>query len=49
MKHLSVSLVFIAFYSLIGVICYHTQSAWPLWGLLLTPTWSSKSNDKDDE
>ena len=49
MKHLSVALVFIAFFSLIGVACYITQSAWPMWGLLLTPTWSSKSNDKDDE
>jgi hypothetical protein len=49
MKHLSVSLVFIAFFSLIGAVCYLTQSAWPMWGLLLTPTWSSKSSDKDDE
>ena len=49
MKHLSVALVFIAFFSLIGLACYITQSAWPMWGLLLTPTLPSKSNDNDNE
>ena len=46
MKHLAISLVFIAFFSLIGAACYFTKSAMPLWALLLTPTWRST---KDDE
>jgi hypothetical protein len=45
MKHLSIALVFIAFFGLIGAACYFTKSAMPLWALLLTPTWSSKSDD----
>jgi hypothetical protein len=50
MKHLSIALVFIAFFSLIGAACYFTTSAMPLWALLLAPTYKSKTNDsKDDE
>ncbi len=46
MKHLAISLVFIAFFSLIGAVCYMTKSGWPLWALILTPSWESKSDDK---
>jgi hypothetical protein len=49
MKHLSIALVFIAFFSLIGVACYLTNSAMPLWALLLTPTWESKSDNNDNK
>ena len=47
MKHLSIALIYITFFSLIGFACYFATSAWPLLGLLLTPTWSSKSEDDD--
>jgi len=47
MKHLAVSLVFVAFFSLIGAVCYLTESAWPLWALILTPHWESRSDDND--
>jgi len=46
MKYLAVSLVFVAFFSLIGAVCYMTKSGWPLWALLLAPSWQSKSDDK---
>lgn len=37
MKHIGVSLAYIAFFSLIGFAVYYTKSASPLWALLLTP------------
>jgi len=45
MKHFSISLIYIAFFGLIGFACYFTSSATPLWGLLLTPTYSNKDNE----
>jgi hypothetical protein len=47
MKHLSIALVYIAFFSLIGAACYFTTSAMPLWALLLTPTY--KMTNEDDK
>jgi hypothetical protein len=47
MKHLSIALVYISFFGLIGVACYITKSAWPLWALLLTPTY--KMTNEDDK
>lgn len=37
MEKLSISLIYIAFFTLIGYACYLTNSATPLWALLLTP------------
>lgn len=45
MKHLSISLIYIAFFGLIGGACYFTHSTTPLWALLLTPTYSSKDDE----
>lgn len=47
MKHASIALIYIAFFSLIGFACYFTNSATPLWALLLTPTY--KNTNDDDE
>ena len=45
MKHLSIALIYIAFFSLIGFAVYFTNSATPLWGLLLTPTYKNADNE----
>jgi len=45
MKHLSIALIYIAFFGLIGGACYFTQSAIPLWALLLTPTYKTESDE----
>lgn len=49
MKHLSIALIYIAFFSLIGFAVYYTQSGVPLWALLLTPNYSHKTDAKDDK
>lgn len=43
MKMFSVALVYLGFFSLIGFAVYLTKSAWPLWALLLAPSYKSKS------
>ena len=45
MKDLSIALIYIAFFGLIGFACYFTNSAMPLWALLLTPTY--KKSDEN--
>lgn len=45
MKHFSIALIYIAFFSLIGFACYFTNSAMPLWGLLLTPTYKNSDDE----
>jgi len=47
MKHLSIALIYIAFFSLIGFAVYFTNSATPLWGLLLTPTYKNTEDEQD--
>jgi len=42
MKNISIALIYIAFFGLIGAACYWTTSATPLWALLLTPSVTSK-------
>jgi len=42
-KWIGIALIYIAFFSLIGVAIYLTNSANCLWALLLTPTFESKS------
>jgi hypothetical protein len=46
MKHFSIALIYIAFFGLIGGACYFTSSGLPLWALIFTPQWSSKSDDE---
>lgn len=43
MKNLSIALIYIAFFGLIGGVCYLTESAIPLWALLLTPSVKNKT------
>lgn len=40
----SVSLIYVAFFTLIGVAVWLTSSATPLWALLLTPSIKSENN-----
>lgn len=42
----SVSVIYVAFFGLIGFAIYYTGSAMPLWALLLMPSY--KNNDKKD-
>lgn len=43
MKHLSIALIYIGFFSLIAIAIYLTESAHCLWALILTPSvkWQS--------
>jgi len=41
----AIALIYIAFFGLIGAAIYFTNSATPLWALLLTPSIKSKSDD----
>jgi hypothetical protein len=45
MKHLSIALIYIAFFSLIGFACYFTKSGWPLWALVFTQTYKHSEED----
>lgn len=45
MRHFAIALIYIAFFALIGSACYFTQSGWPIWGLLLMPSYKSKSDE----
>jgi len=45
MRHLSYALIYMAFFGLIATAVYITNSAWPLWALLLTPSTSFKGGD----
>ena len=47
MKHFSIALIYIAFFSLIGFVCYFTKSGWPLWTLVFTPTYSNKDDNRE--
>jgi len=49
MKDLSIALIYIAFFALIGAACYFTKSAMPLWALLLAPSYKSKTDNNDDD
>jgi hypothetical protein len=44
---ISVVLVYLGFYGLIGFCCLITKSAWPLWALLLTPSLRSGDDAKE--
>lgn len=46
MKWFGVSLIYIAFFALIGYGVYLTESAMVLWALLLTPSFSTKNDGK---
>jgi hypothetical protein len=46
--NISYSLIYIAFFTLIGVAIYLTNSAMPLWALLLTPSIKVKSKNNND-
>lgn len=39
--------LYVAFYAMIGVACWATQSAWPLCALIFTPSYGSKGDKKD--
>ena len=42
MKWLAVSLIYIAFFALIGFAVYYTKSEWALLGLLFAPSFKTK-------
>jgi hypothetical protein len=45
MKYIAIAVLYVAFFSLIGFAIYFTESAMPLWALLLTPSLKTKDND----
>jgi hypothetical protein len=47
MKYLSMALIYIAFFGLIGFATWYTNSPWCLWALLLMP--ESKSETKKED
>lgn len=42
------SLKMMVFLTVIGYVCYLTNSATPLWALLLTPSYSDTDKTKED-
>lgn len=47
MENLSISLIYVAFFMLIGFAVYFTESGVPLWALLLTPSISTKKQENE--
>jgi hypothetical protein len=45
MKEISVALIYIAFFALVGGVCWFTNSALPLWALLLAPSITTTKED----
>lgn len=45
MRYVGFSMLYVSFFGLIGCAVYITESATPLWALLLTPSVSFKSDD----
>ena len=43
MRHLSLACIYVSFFGLIGFAVWWTDSAVPLWALLLTPQYKSSS------
>ena len=41
-KYVHIVVIYVAFFTLIGITVYITKSAIPLWALLLTPTYKSE-------
>ena len=48
MKYLSTALIYIGFFSLIGVALYVTKNPHVLWALLLTPTINLNTKTDDE-
>jgi hypothetical protein len=46
MKYLSISIIYVAFFGVIGFATYYTNNANCLWALLLMPEWKSIQDDK---
>lgn len=50
MQHISTALIYIAFFALIGGACWFSNSAMPLWALLLAPSITTgKARNYDNE
>lgn len=47
MKYIGIAIIYTSFFSLIGIVCYITQSAYPLGALLLTPNIEYKDRIQD--
>lgn len=50
MRDIAIALIYVAFFGLIAAACYWTESAMPLWALLLTPSihlWNRAHPDAD--
>lgn len=48
MQNLSVTLIYIAFFALIGAAIWMTESATPLWALLLAPAITTSKNSDNE-
>ncbi len=48
MRHISVALIYMAFFGLIGATVWLTGSALPLWALLLTPSYKHEDDNKSE-
>lgn len=46
-ENLAIALIYVGFFGLLGWAVWVTESAWPLWGLVLTPSFE-KSNDNKE-
>ena len=49
MKWFGVAIIYLGFYGLIGAAVYWTKSAMPLWGLLITPSFSTNDHPEDSD
>ncbi len=46
MKYLTVAIIYVGFFALIGIAIYFTKSCLPLLALFLSPSFSESDNDK---
>lgn len=46
MNNLAVAIIYVAFFALIGMVCYWTKSGLALWGLLFMPSITFKEKSQ---
>jgi|LakMenEpi03Aug12_release.lakeMendotaPanAssembly.Ray.scaffolds.fasta_scaffold26285_11 hypothetical protein len=49
MKYFSISLIYLGFFSLVGLALYITQNPHTLWSLILLPTINIKTDKTEEE
>lgn len=45
MSNLAIAAIYVSFFSLIALAVYWTETAYPLWALLLTPSFKTKTGE----